>query len=350
MNLLLLNIPKDIAGSIKNSLSPYHLEFKNEITKAAPALVHQIVETSQDALIFFYTDQPADIIKERIGGRLKASCNSAVILILTASLNEQSTQYLDTGAIAVIHESEIGNKSFLEKILPVYHSLIQQQMLVHRDILNNISKAVQYFSHEIKNPLTNIDLSSSELRTEIPEDNKLANKFLYFIEKNCLRINEMLTDSVSLMEVQPVNRKQLELNLFFKEIGEYFKKEFINKGIIYTATAFLKPVLADKLFLTQLIVQLIKNAIDACPAGGGHIELTADHTPDGILICVQDNGHGITSDQLPLVFNPFYSVNSRSRGLGLSMAEDLVFRQGGKISIESDPGVKTCVNILIPSV
>lgn len=348
MNLLLLNIPKELAGRIRISLFSAGIQLHSVIENAVKPLLTQYLENKEYDLAFYFVNNSATEVQSLVDLRIKATGRAGIILVLPASYKAQTSEYLSTGALAVVQEAEAGEFLFLEKVIPVYYSMLHQLSAEKQDRLVYISKAIQYFSHEIKNPLTNIDLSSSELKTEIDPGNKLANKFLYFIEKNCQRINDVLTDSVALMEIKERTLTQFDIRSLFLELGSQFEPELRDKGISYKSDSSISRVTADKPFLTQLLDQLIKNSIEACPAVDGLIEITASNKESEILICVQDNGRGITAEHLPFVFNPFYSISSRSRGLGLSIAADLVKRHGGMISIESDPGVKTCVYISIP--
>ena len=349
MNILLLNIPKELAVGIKTSLSSAGIEIHTIIDKTEKPPLNHFFENKYHELIFYFVNESAPEVKNLINTRLKAIGRSGIVLILALTIKHQTPGYLSAGASAVAQEAEIRDLSFLEKVIPVYHSLLQEQGAEKQDRLIYISKAIQYFSHEIKNLLTNIDLSSSELKTEIDQDNKLASKFLCFIEKNCQRINDVLTDSVALMEIKQRNITRFDVKELFKELGSHFEHQLLDKLITFKSEASTGQVTADKPFLAQLLIQLIKNSIEACPAYGGLIKITGSIINNEILICVQDNGRGISSEHLPFVFNPFYSIGSRSRGLGLSMAADLVSRQGGVISLESYPGVKTCVFISIPT-
>jgi len=348
VNLLLLNIPKELAAGIKTSLSSVGIKLHIVIDNTINPLLTQFLENKEYDLVFYFVNQSAPDVKGLIDARLNAIGRAAIVLVLPQSFKQLTAEYLSTGALAIVQEKEVGEFLFLEKVIPVYHSLLRQLSEEKQDVLIYISKAIQYFSHEIKNPLTNIDLSSSELKIEIDPSNKLANKFLYFIEKNCQRINDVLTDSVALLEIKERSITQFDIRKLFIELGSHFEHQLLDKIITYKSQASIGQIMADKPFLMQLLGQLIKNSIEACPVQGGLIEITGSTKNKEIIICIQDNGRGITTEHLPFVFNPFYSISSRSRGLGLSIAADLVKRQGGVISLESDPGVKTCVFISIP--
>ncbi|WP_411352014.1 cache domain-containing protein [Leisingera aquaemixtae] len=101
--------------------------------------------------------------------------------------------------------------------------------------------------------------------------------------------------------------------------------------------------------LQQVIVNLILNAVQAMP-GGGRLTLTAEDTPDGVLLAAEDTGTGIPADLLNRIFDPFFTTKqAQGTGLGLSISHQLVSRAGGRITVQSEPGQGTRFEIFLPS-
>lgn len=111
-------------------------------------------------------------------------------------------------------------------------------------------------------------------------------------------------------------------------------------------------VVMNRSELQQVLVNLIVNAIHAMPEGGRLALRTFDLDMDGrpgIAIEVADTGAGMTPDVMQRVFDPFFTTKRREgTGLGLSISQMLVTRQGGKISVESDPGRGTTFSVWLP--
>jgi len=96
--------------------------------------------------------------------------------------------------------------------------------------------------------------------------------------------------------------------------------------------------------LQQVLVNLIGNAIQALPEMNGSITIsTQDIQKNGVLISIQDNGHGMNEESISKAFNPFYTTKTQGEGtgLGLSISYNLVRRYGGNIEIKSTQGMGT---------
>ncbi len=99
--------------------------------------------------------------------------------------------------------------------------------------------------------------------------------------------------------------------------------------------------------LTQILINLILNAIEAIKEGG-LIEISAQTTSEHVDLQVKDNGVGIGQDQLSLIFDPFFTSKVSGTGLGLTVCRDLVKQMKGEIDVQSEKGVGTIFKILLP--
>lgn len=101
--------------------------------------------------------------------------------------------------------------------------------------------------------------------------------------------------------------------------------------------------------LQQVLVNLILNAAQAMP-GGGRLTLTAEDTPDGVLLCAEDTGTGIPPELQTRIFDPFFTTKqAQGTGLGLSISHQLVSRAGGRITVQSAPGLGSRFEIFLPA-
>ena len=112
----------------------------------------------------------------------------------------------------------------------------------------------------------------------------------------------------------------------------------------------LPRILGDDITLEQCIVNICKNAVEAMP-NGGRISITAkvdEMFPDFINIKIQDNGPGMTPDQVARAFEPFYTTKQRQHGLGLSVCFAVVSSHDGGIELSSREKSGTTVQIVLP--
>jgi len=114
----------------------------------------------------------------------------------------------------------------------------------------------------------------------------------------------------------------------------------------------MRRVLMNRTELQQVIVNLMVNALHAMPNGGVLTLRSADQDFDGkrgIVLEVKDTGVGMMPDVMQKIFDPFFTTKrSAGTGLGLSITQTLLTRQGGKISVESEPGKGTAFTIWLP--
>ena len=109
----------------------------------------------------------------------------------------------------------------------------------------------------------------------------------------------------------------------------------------------LPGCLIDAEKIRQALLNLMKNACEALPEGGS---ITVDISRDAgeARLSVSDTGHGIPPQDLPLIFEPFFTRKGAGTGLGLSITRQIVEEHGGSISVESEPGQGTCFIIYLP--
>ena len=99
--------------------------------------------------------------------------------------------------------------------------------------------------------------------------------------------------------------------------------------------------------LTQVLLNLVKNAIQAMP-DGGTVRITAGIDGKQAIIKVSDNGHGISQEDMSRIFEPFFTTKARGTGLGLALCRKIVEEHGGTITVQSVVGEGTSVSITIP--
>ncbi len=106
---------------------------------------------------------------------------------------------------------------------------------------------------------------------------------------------------------------------------------------------------ADPDRLSQIVINLVSNAIKAC-GPGGRVVVAANRQGDTVRISITDNGSGIKEKDLPFIFERFYKVSGNGLGLGLAIVKELVEAHGGKVTVSSEYGKGSEFIVLIPSV
>ena len=218
-------------------------------------------------------------------------------------------------------------------------------------------------AHELKTPIFNIQGYISTLLDGGLEDELINRKYLERAEKSIDRLINIVNDLDTISKLES-NMNRLEMEKFdivalTKEIAEQAEMEADKKGIrisIKGADNLPSPfwVLADN-YIGQVIVNLVINSIRYGKEGG----LTRVHFRDmldKILVEVEDNGLGISKEDLPRVFERFYRTDKgRSReqggtGLGLAIVKHIIEAHGERISVRSEPGVGSTFSFTLKKV
>ena len=195
-------------------------------------------------------------------------------------------------------------------------------------------------AHEIIQPLQIIltaqncqrDIQRNQVDTQIIfEDLEQIAKTITRIVHIVNRLYQLSHDSQPLLE-------RVEVNTSIENVIMMFREQFQSRGIKINKhfTTPLPLIKADQVQLEQVFINLISNARDALEGRVNNDITISTHKQNGeIQIQFKDNGVGITSAQLPLMFDAFFTTKEKGSGLGLYISQEIIHCYGGIISIES---------------
>ena len=227
-----------------------------------------------------------------------------------------------------------------------------QQQLQHADRLATIGQFTAGLAHELNEPLVHIlgFAQIVEKNTHLPDDAKpdIAN-----IVRASLHAREIVRKLLIFARQVPGRRENVQLNEVVKD-AMYFISARCRQGKISLRCRRAKELAAisgDRALLTQVLVNLAVNAIQAMPEGG-RLQIETRREKNNVILAVRDNGTGISDDIKDKIFMPFFTTKDvgNGTGLGLSVVHGIVSSHGGTINIESTPGVGTQFTIAFPSV
>lgn len=215
---------------------------------------------------------------------------------------------------------------------------------------------ISSISHELRTPLTSIKGWSETLKESKPqEDDEEVKMGLSIISKETERLAGLVEDlldfsklSASTMELQT---ETLDLNGPVKETVRQLAVREEGTKVRLLATYGTSPIVVngDANRLKQVIINLIDNAFKFTPAEGT-IRVSTAVEGEFAVVTVSDTGSGISEEDLPHVMEKFYKAsNSHSgSGLGLAISKEIVELHGGKMTIDSERGAGTIVNLRLP--
>jgi len=167
-------------------------------------------------------------------------------------------------------------------------------------------------------------------------------------------INTMLDISEAEAGVSPLSVDEIDLSVLVKEACDLFQPLAKEKGLqVEVNTPPQCPLQADKAKLQRVFANLLDNAIKYTPDGGS-ITVAVKEGPKEVAISVSDTGIGISSNEIPHIFDRFFRADgSRSQpgaGLGLSLVRAIVRRHGGEIKVSSSPGAGSTFTVVLPRI
>ncbi|MHB8859565.1 MAG: ATP-binding protein [Thermoleophilia bacterium] len=223
----------------------------------------------------------------------------------------------------------------------------RQDYLVESEKFAAMGTLVFGVAHELNNPLANISTSTQILKEEIDDgDIRYQKELLGQIQAETDRARDVVG---SLLNYSRSKEKQtFELRGAVDETVRLVKAEVPSNIALQIDIPAGLTVYADRQKIQQVLINLVKNAIDAIE-GEGRIRVFAAGLDDRNLeIVVLDNGAGMEPDKLEKIFDPFYTSKQEGYGLGLFIVHNIIADYGGSISVDSYPGKGTTFTIVLP--
>ncbi|MEW6443522.1 MAG: ATP-binding protein [bacterium] len=197
-------------------------------------------------------------------------------------------------------------------------------------------------AHEIRNPLNSIKLLISLLEEELEEQQQRVAqpKALATLHHEIAKLNRFLTEFLTYSRPVTLVRDEVAPADLARAAADVARAEGAERGvdIIVRAEAPLPCLLVDRDRLEQSLLNVVLNAVQACPAGG-RVELRVGPCAGGqdVEFVVEDTGPGIPQEIMDRLFEPFFTTKDTGTGLGLSNAEKIVKSHGGTLCAENRP-------------
>jgi signal transduction histidine kinase len=224
-----------------------------------------------------------------------------------------------------------------------------EAQLIQSDKLAALGQLSAGIAHEIRNPLTSINILIHSLRETLPTENAHWED-LRVIEGEILRINEIVDQFLRFAKPSPPFLEKADISSLFNETLQLLRPQIERQRISLQKNFRSLPLITlDKEQIKQVILNLLMNAIQAMPKGG-QLQLKAQISEDHqwMKIFVEDSGIGILPEDIKKLFDPFFSTREGGMGLGLSIAHRIIDQHHGKIEVTSHPEKGTLFTIWLP--
>ncbi len=223
------------------------------------------------------------------------------------------------------------------------------ELLRRAERLAEFGTVASGLAHEIGTPM-NVILGRAESLAEKTSE-PATKKSLQIIISQVERITRLMHQLLSFARDRSAENRSMDLARVIHDTLEMVQARVLEQGI--TVESYIEEALprlrADQDQITQVVLNLIVNAIHAMPNGGNlRVELGVEGLD--IQLAISDTGEGIPQDQLTQIFEPFFSTKptGEGTGLGLSIVKRIIEDHGGSITVQSQPGVKTTFIVLLP--
>jgi len=207
-------------------------------------------------------------------------------------------------------------------------------------------------AHEIKNPLSTVQLNLQLLREDLGHEENMNPRIvsrLETVQRETSRLRETLDDFLKYAGKLEVDRKPTELNNLLEDLVDFFTPQAQLHKVQLRLQRSPEELIAaiDPKLIKQAILNLMLNAIQAMP-NGGELILTLRQENDQAMIDIVDTGSGISAETIAKIFDAYYSTKKGGTGLGLAMTRRIVLEHGGEISISSEPGKGSIFTVRLP--
>ncbi len=233
-----------------------------------------------------------------------------------------------------------------------------QNELVHIERIASLGKLSSSVAHEINNPLSGVLTYTKLVHKHIrkmdleEEEKKSLMKYLGVIENETKRCGDIVKGLLDFSRSDKVDFKPYHLHRLLKEtytlIDHQMKIENILFQTDFSATDDL--ILCNGNQIKQAGIAILMNASEAIQENGIILIKTRNPGEGTILVEITDNGVGIAQEDLPHIFEPFYSTKEKASGIGLGLAivHGIVQNHNGKIDLDSELGKGTTISIQLP--
>ncbi|MBF0345236.1 MAG: HAMP domain-containing histidine kinase [Nitrospirae bacterium] len=206
-------------------------------------------------------------------------------------------------------------------------------------------------SHEINNYLTNAILAVQIMNLKIGHlaNDPIVLQNINAIEKSLDLASHAASQLLTINKLTKAGFERIDVNALLKSVIRDLAG--VLKDIeVYYELSDIPDVKAHCLALKRILINLLINSIESMPEGKGRITLSTSLLGDKVEIGVHDTGCGIAKEDIPKVFDPFYSTKNKTvrLGLGLAVVHELIKQHDGNVELKSKPNKGTRVTITLP--
>jgi two-component system sensor histidine kinase HydH len=223
-----------------------------------------------------------------------------------------------------------------------------QEQLLRTERLSALAELSQGVAHEVRNPVMSIGGFARRLKKKLHSD-KTLEAYVDIILKEAARLEQMVTDVEAYTAMPEPDIQEIKLSTLLQHTLCLWEQAPEAKRIDIQLTSPPEdPTLyLDKGQIALALINLFENAAEVMPHGGT-ISISTGWEDRDLVIRVKDNGPGINPEDLPRIFDPFFTAKSQGSGLGLTTVNRIVTAHKGHVKVCSKPGAGTEFKLYLP--
>ena len=226
-----------------------------------------------------------------------------------------------------------------------------EDQLLQAEKLASLGFLAAGIAHEVNTPLTGISSYTQMLMREV-DDNDPKSEILHKMEQQTFRASQIVNNLLNFARQSKGQFTELDVNQVITDTLSLFEYQLRSSGIKLKLNLedSPPPIRGDKGKLQQLLLNLLKNATESMPRGG-ELGITSKTENDSVLVSIRDTGAGIAKENLPKIYDPFFTTKKgrQGTGLGLSVSYGIIQEHSGSISVKSSLGKGTDFIIKLPA-
>ena len=213
-------------------------------------------------------------------------------------------------------------------------------------------------AHEIKNPLTPIQLSAERIQRKFsgsmnPEDAQVLERATHTIVAQVEAMKQMVNAFSEYARAPDMHFSRFDLNQLITEVVDLYRVQASAVDIKLSLEPGLPEMSADRIRIRQILNNLVTNSLEALEGrADARVEIETHLVDDGarpsVAVVVSDNGPGFNRDLIGTVFDPYVTSKPKGTGLGLAIVKKIVEEHGGRIEADNQRTAGARVRILLP--
>ncbi|MBX2972106.1 MAG: CHASE3 domain-containing protein [Flavobacteriales bacterium] len=225
-----------------------------------------------------------------------------------------------------------------------------EQINQESDRLELTAQITRTVAHEVRNPLTNIHLALEQIQDETLDRQDAVQPYFAIIDRNLKRIGTLIKEMLESSRKRELDTAPCRMDDLVSKTLRSVNDRLSLKGMISAVSISpgLPEVMVDPELMDLAITNIAVNAVEAMEPEKGHLAFTVSRDPSAVVMEITDNGRGIPPENIPRLFEPFYSGRPGGLGLGLTAARSILYSHGVQLDVRSTVGEGTTFTLRFP--